>query len=176
MRNAENEVGPNEEFVRVPGFLHLSPVLVEKQKGGEDVSPQVDDLHHKHGDERGEFLVFQALCKGLRMVEERAFSRLLVLLVAEGANERVDEEDRIDDDEKAPEAELEAEKARKVLLVELGVAVAIQVIAAQAASAYQHRSRQKVQGDGRPKEVHLVHSPISQFFMTNINTLMRHYL
>ena len=30
VRNTENEVGPNEEFVRVPGFLHLSHVLVEE--------------------------------------------------------------------------------------------------------------------------------------------------
>ena len=61
MRDAANEVGPNEEFVRVPGFLHLSHVLVEEQEGGEDVRPQVDDLRDEHGYERGELLVFETL-------------------------------------------------------------------------------------------------------------------
>ena len=65
VRNAENEVGPNEEFVRVPGFLHLSHVLVEEQEGGEDVRPQVDDLRDEHGDERGELLVFETLWRGV---------------------------------------------------------------------------------------------------------------
>ena len=75
------------------------------------------------------------------MVELWGFSYFLAFVWAEGANERVDEEDGVYDDEEDPEAKLEAEKARKVLFVKLGVAVTMKLVAANAATAYQHRGR-----------------------------------
>ena len=80
MRHAENKVGPNEKFVRVPGFLHLSHVLVEEQKGSEDVRSKVDDLRYKYGDECGQLLVFQMLSRGVSMVEHWSFSDFLALV------------------------------------------------------------------------------------------------